>query len=281
MAAIPFTKMHGLGNDFVVIDARKAPLTLAAEQVRALADRHTGIGCDQVIIIEQAPGDARDAGADAFMRILNADGSEVDACGNAMRCVAFLLMRQDARDSVLIATGADLLSAKLHDDGLVTVDMGKPRLDWRDIPLSEPLDSLHLKISEGPLHDPVGVSMGNPHCVFFVDDADAVDLATIGPILEHHTLFPERANIEVAEIRDGNSIRLRVWERGAGNTRACGTGACATLVAAHRRGLAGRTAHIELDGGTLAIEWRDDDHVLMTGPAATSFSGSFDGELIG
>jgi diaminopimelate epimerase len=280
MAAIPFTKMHGLGNDFVVIDARKAPLTLTAEQTRALADRHTGIGCDQVIVIEQAPGDARDAGADAFMKILNADGGEVDACGNAMRCVAALLMREGARDSVLIATGADLLRAERRDGGMVTVDMGTPRLDWRDIPLSEPMDSLHLEISEGPLRDPVAVSMGNPHCVFFVDDAEAIDLAAIGPVLEHHTLFPERANIEVAEIRNERSIRLRVWERGAGMTRACGTGACATVVAAHRRGLAGREVKIELDGGALAVEWRKDDHVLMTGPVATSFSGSFDEELI-
>jgi len=272
MTRYAFTKMHGLGNDFVVIDARAHPLALDEARARAIARRQTGIGCDQVIVMEPAP----DGAADLFMRIRNADGSEVAACGNATRCVAALVMMEEGRDSLRIRTHAGLLEAEGLDGGMVAVDMGRPRLEWRDIPLSAPEDTLHLELSAGPLSDPVAVSMGNPHCVFFVDDAEAVDLAGLGPGLEHHRLFPERANIGVAQMLGRDAIRLRVWERGAGITLACGTGACAALVAAHRRGLAERKAIIELDGGRLAIDWRADDHVLMTGPAAISFSGSFD-----
>lgn len=277
MSSIPFTKMHGLGNDFVVIDARHRRLDLTAAQARALADRHTGIGCDQVIEVERANGTT---GGDVFMRIWNADGGEVDACGNATRCVAALMMAEDARDSVRIATSAGVLAAESLDDGLIAVDMGKPRLDWREIPLAQPEDTLHLELSEGSLRDPAAVGMGNPHCVFFVDDVDAVDIPAVGPKLEHHTLFPERANIGFAQVIDRGTVRLRVWERGAGLTLACGTGACAAAVAASRRELTGRSVEMRLDGGTLRIDWRPSDHVLMIGPAAIAFTGSFDESLM-
>lgn len=271
-----FLKMHGLGNDFVVFDARHDPMQLSAQQVAAIADRHTGVGCDQLIVI----GAARGATSDAWMSIYNADGSEVSACGNATRCVAWFLMRESGRDRVVIETRAGLLDAESRGGWHVAVDMGPAGLDWRDIPVSEPVDTLHLPLAAGPLSDPVGVSMGNPHAVFFVPDAEAVDLAAVGPVLEHDRLFPERANIEVAQVLAPNRVRMRVWERGAGITSACGTGACATLVAAARRNLTGRTAEIVLDGGVLGIEWLRDDHVLMTGPAALSFTGRLDPSLL-
>ncbi|CAA7612202.1 diaminopimelate epimerase [Magnetospirillum sp. UT-4] len=272
----PFLKMHGLGNDFVVLDARGRDLGLTPERVRAVADRHTGIGCDQLIVVEAA----RSAVSDAWMTIYNPDGSEAGACGNATRCVAWLLMEDSGRDKVVIETRAGLLDAERRGERLVAVDMGPARLDWRDIPLAEPVDTLHLGITAGPLADPVAVSMGNPHAVFFVDDAEAVDLAALGPGLERHPLFPERANIEIAQVLEPGRIRMRVWERSAGITMACGSGACATLVAAARRGLSGRQAEIVLDGGTLAIEWLRDDHVLMTGPVALVASGRLGPDLL-
>ena len=274
MSRIAFTKMHGLGNDFVVIDARDRPVRLGEAAVRAVADRHTGVGCDQLVLVERpANGNAA-----AFMRIYNADGGEVGACGNATRCVARLLMAEGARDYVRIETASGLIEAEALDDGRVTVDMGRPRTGWEDIPLSEPQDTLHLELSAGDLRDPVATSMGNPHATFFVADAEAVDLAALGPGLEHHKLFPQRCNIGAAQILPDGAIRLRVWERGAGLTQACGTGACAALVAAARRDLTGRRAIVHLDGGALEIEWRGNDHVMMTGPAVSSFSGSFDPE---
>jgi diaminopimelate epimerase len=287
MTTRQFIKMHGLGNDFVVIDASAAPLVVDAAAARALADRHTGIGCDQLILVERAQRD----GAAALMRIYNADGSEVDACGNATRCVARLLFARDGSDRTLIDTGAGRLAAWRADTGrgtfgdadplAVAVDMGPARLDWSDIPLAAACDTAHLPLALGPLADPVGVSMGNPHAVFFVDDIAAVPIAEVGPTLEHDPLFPERANIGFAQVRDDRHLRLRVWERGAGLTRACGTGACAAAVAAHRRGLTGRTVEVEVDGGRLHIDWRDDGHVVMTGPTAVAFRGSFDMALIG
>lgn len=266
---LPFLKMHGLGNDFVVLDARAHAIALGAARVAAIADRHTGVGCDQLILIEPA----KSATADAWMSIYNADGSEVGACGNATRCVAWLLMRQSGQAGAVIETRAGLLDAEARPGGQVAVDMGPARLDWRDIPLARPIDTLHLGIVAGPLTDPVGVGMGNPHAVFFVDDVDAVDLSRLGPILEHDPLFPERANIEIVQVLAPGRLRMRVWERGAGITQACGTGACATLVAAARRGLSPRQAQVVLDGGALEIEWLADDHVLMTGPVALAYSG--------
>ncbi len=266
--------MHGLDNDFIVFDARGEPLKLAASQARAIAGREHGVGCDQILIIE--PPRSGDEDADAFMRILNADGGEVDACGNGTRCVALLIMAETGKDHALIETNSGLMEARNADDGLIRVDMGRPRLDWRDIPLSRACDTLHLPLDIGPFSDPVGVSMGNPHAVFFVNDAKAAPLDVHGATIERHALFPQFANVGAAQVMSKTKIRLRVWERGAGLTKACGTGACAALVAASRRGLTGRTATIKLDGGDLLIEWLADDHVLMTGPAALDFEGVLD-----
>jgi len=268
---VAFRKMHGLGNDFVVLDARRGRAPTPAEAA-TLADRRRGIGCDQVIALEP-PGE----GADVFMRIRNPDGSEAGACGNATRCVATLLAAETGRSRVTIRTISGDLPSEIHADGSVTVDMGAPRLAWRDIPLARELDTLHLPIADGPLADPAACSMGNPHATFFVTGLDALDTATLGPRLERHPLFPERANIGFAEVAAPDRIRLVVWERGAGLTLACGSGACATLVNAHRRGLAARRATIILPGGPLHLEWREsDDHVLMTGPVATAFTGEVD-----
>ena len=268
--------MHGLGNDFVVFDARRRELDLSADQVRAIANRNTGVGCDQLIIMEPP----RNADADVFMRIRNADGSEVEACGNATRCVASTVMKERGADTVVIETVVGLLHAATGDNELITVDMGPVRLDWQDIPLAQSMDTLHMGIEEGPLRDPAGVNVGNPHAVFFVDDAESIPLETVGPRVEHHPLFPARINVEAVQVLSPTRLRMRVWERGTGITRACGTGACATLVAAHRRGLAERAAEVVLDGGTLRIEWNDEGHVMMSGPAATSFTGTLDGSVL-
>ena len=275
MDSIPFTKMHGIGNDFVIIDRRRDPRPLSRDRVRAIADRRTGVGCDQLILIENPV----DEHADAFMRIYNTDGSEAEACGNATRCVASILMAETAREQTVIETVAGLLDAEAAENGLVAVDMGPANLDWRDIPLSEAADTLHVGIGSGPMQDPAAVNMGNPHAVFFVDDAEAVDLALHGPALERHAMFPEFANIGVATITGEDVIRLRVWERGVGETLACGSGACAAVVAASRRGLGGRRASVNLNGGTLEIHWQPDNRVMMTGPVAVSFSGVLDGAL--
>jgi diaminopimelate epimerase len=264
-----FVKMHGLGNDFVVFDARTVPLALTPDQARFIADRHLGIGCDQIITILPSHK------ADAFMRIQNADGSEVGACGNATRCVASLLMAEAGTLRVSIETEAGLLRCELEavQEELVSVDMGAPRLDWRDIPLSREADTLSVDFVAGPLNGPCCVNVGNPHAVFFVDDAEAIDLAQWGPRIETDPLFPERVNVSVAQVLPDDEIRLRVWERGAGITQACGTAACATAVAAMRRGLTGRDVIVRLDGGPLEITWGDDDRIIMRGPVATSFSG--------
>ncbi len=277
MNGAPFIKMHGLGNDFVVLDARRDALILGAGEAQAIADRHLGVGCDQLIVMEKAT----QAGADVFMRIRNADGSEVSACGNATRCVAALVMDELGRDNIVVETAAGLLKAKAAGKNRITVDMGPARLDWREIPLAAACDTLHAPVALGGLSDPVCTSMGNPHATFFVPDAEAVDLAALGPLLEHHAFFPERANIGVVQVLAPDRLRFRVWERGTGITIACGTGACAALVGAARRGLSARRAEVICDGGPLEIEWRDDGHVLMTGPVAVSFTGQLDPSLIG
>jgi diaminopimelate epimerase len=274
MGMVPFVKMHGLGNDFIVLDRRRTPLSLDAAGARILADRHTGIGCDQVILIEPP----RSPAADVFMRILNPDGSEAEACGNATRCLARLLRPEMAR--LTVETVAGLLKTEAMADGGVSVDMGPARTLWHEIPIARAMDTLAVDISEGPLARPVCTNVGNPHATFFVADAEAIDLAGLGPRLEHHPLFPERANIGVATVRDPRHIRLRMWERGAGLTRACGSGACAALVAAYRLGLAERRAEVILDGGTLDIEWRADGHVTMSGGASLAFEGRFDSAMI-
>ncbi len=277
MTRVSFRKMHGLGNDFVVLDQRRDPVPIDAAAARALADRHTGIGCDQLLLLEP-PHDAR---AEVFMRILNPDGSEAEACGNGTRCVASIIAGETGRREVAIETAAGLLPASIDAAGVATVDMGAPRFGWRDIPLSREMDTLHVDLRCGPLADPVCTNMGNPHATFFVEDAKAIDLAALGPELEHDKLFPERANIGIAEIRDRNTIRFRVWERGAGVTRACGSGACAAMVAAHRRALVDDRATVLLDGGDLDIAWPGEGHVLMAGPVALSFEGTFHPALIG
>ena len=264
-----FVKMHGLGNDFVVIDARRESLALDEAAARLIADRRRGVGCDQLIVLEPP----QTAGADVFMRIRNPDASEAGACGNATRCVAATLMAETGRDQVTIETIAGLLPARREAAGLVTVDMGAARLGWRDVPLAHDCDTLHVEAGAGPLADPACCSMGNPHATYFVADADGVDLAALGPRLEHHPMFPQRVNAAVVQVLARDRLRFRVWERSAGITEACGSGACAALVNAARRGLVDRRATVVLDGGELTIFWRADGHVEMTGPFATSFAG--------
>lgn len=279
--AIPFRKMNGLGNDFVVLDGRGQPLRLDAAGVCRIADRQRGVGCDQLIVLEASER------ADVAMRIWNADGGEVEACGNASRCVAALMAAELGRPQVTIETAAGVLGAALNGDGTVTVDMGRPRFRWDEIPLAEPFhDTRAIELQVGPidapvLHSPSVVNVGNPHCIFWVDDVQAHDLARIGPMLELHPLFPERANISLAQIRAGDAIVLRTWERGAGLTRACGTAACAAAVAAARKRLTGRHVAVDLPGGTLRIDWReDDDHILMTGPFELEREGALSGDLL-
>jgi diaminopimelate epimerase len=278
--SIPFAKMNGLGNDFAVFDLRAGTRAMTAEAAIAIADRRTGVGCDTVIVIERARGRG-----DAYMAIWNADGSDGGQCGNAARCVAQTLMAEKGRETCLLDTPAGLLAARLAGSGLIAVDMGAPRLEWEDIPLSERMDTRRIDLKLGPLDNPYlwgpsAVSMGNPHAVFFVDDLRAYQLDRIGPLVEHHPLFPERANVSLAQVLAPDRITLKVWERGVGATQACGTAACATVVAGVRRGLTERAARVDLPGGTLAIEWRESDgHVLMTGPAETSFTGALEGRL--
>lgn len=268
--------MHGLGNDFVILDGRDSGFSLSHGAVRAIADRRRGVGCDQLIVLENPPSDL----ADVFMRIYNPDGSESGACGNATRCVASLMMNDKATSQVIIETISGLLDCENVGGGLYSVDMGPARLDWRDFPMAEARDTEHLEIEAGPLKDPVGVNMGNPHAVFMVDDAEGVDLDVFGPMIENDKLFPERTNVEAVHVLSHDRIRMRVWERGAGITQACGSGACAALVATARRGLTGRKADVILDGGTLTIEWLPDNNVLMTGPVSTSFEGIIDPTLL-
>ena len=271
----PFLKMNGLGNDFVVVEARGEAFRPTPAEARAIADRTDGVGCDQLIAIEPT------SRADAFMRIWNADGGEVDACGNATRCVAWLLMEAAGRDDVVIETEAGLLAAtRAEGDKRVSVDMGPPELRWDRIPLAEEMDTKGIELQVGPidaphLHTPGAVNMGNPHVVFFVDEepTDALVKGS-GSLIEHHPMFPRGVNVGFAFVKAPDRIRLRVWERGAGMTLACGTGACAALVACARRGLTGRSATIEMDGGELHVEWRESDgHVIMTGPVALEFTG--------
>ncbi len=264
---IPFLKMHGAGNDFVVVDERARPFGFSPDQVRRLSDRRIGIGCDQFITLHPPP--AR-TDADVLMRIRNPDGGEAGACGNATRCVAELLFEQTGRPFHVIRTIAGDLPAERLADGRFRVDMGPARLDWRDIPLARALDTLHLPLPG----DPAACGMGNPHATLFVPDIGVA--ARHGPALECDPLFPERANIGFASVLAPDRLRLRVWERGAGLTLACGSGACAAAVNAHRRGLTGRRVAVEMDGGALDIEWRPDNRVLMAGPAATSFRGEID-----
>ncbi len=271
-----FLKMHGLGNDFAIFDARAFPLRLDAAKARAIADRRRGIGCDQVIVMEAAKG------ANAFMRTFNADGSEVEQCGNATRCVAYLLMAEAGVDEVRINTAGGPLLCRRAGETRVTVDMGPPKLDWREIPMAQAVETESFALdvagfNERALESAASVSMGNPHCVLFVENADVAPVGTLGPAIERHAWFPLRTNVEFVQRLSPHRLRMRVWERGAGITLACGTGACAAAVAANMRGLTERKVTLVLDGGELEIEWREsDDHVLMTGPVAFSFGGEVD-----
>jgi len=264
-----YFKMNGCGNDFVIIDARsRGALPLSQAQARAIADRQTGLGCDQVIVVE------RSIRGDAYMRIWNADGGEVDACGNAARCVGWLLMEEGGAVSRRIETPAGMLYAERAGDKIITVDMGSPLLRWEEIPLARAMDTARLDYSIAGHEAPGAVNMGNPHVVFFVNDVRAVPIESLGPKIERDPLFPQRANVGFAEVRSPEQIRLRVWERGAGLTKACGTGACAAVVAAHRQNRAGRRVEVLVDGGALQIEWRaGDDRVLMTGPIELESTG--------
>lgn len=259
---LPFMKMHGAGNDFVVIDSRGRGARMTAALARALGDRNRGVGFDQLAEIIDAPD------ADFGLVFWNSDGSQAGACGNATRCVSDYVMRDRGTAKVALVTARGALRAEREPDGRVWVNMGEPQLDWQSIPLAREVDHLHLPLPG----DPVGVGMGNPHCVHFVQDAEAVDLARLGPIIEHDPLFPQRTNVEFAELRSPCRMRMRVWERGTGITLACGSGACATAVAAHLRGMIGPRVALEVDGGTLEVDWRDDG-VWLTGPVARVFDG--------
>lgn len=267
---IPFTKMHGLGNDFVVLDARAEPLPpINGEIAAALADRHTGIGCDQLVLIE--PSDM----ADIRMRIFNSDGGEVEACGNATRAVGLLVGGE-----LTVETLGGLLAVRPDAAG-IAVDMGVPRFEWDAIPLAYAMDTLAMPVGWDMLDTPVAVNVGNPHAVFFVNDLAAIPLGEIGSVIEHDPVFPQAVNVNVAQVLSRGAIRLRVWERGAGLTRACGTGACATAVAAMRRGLVDREVTVSLPGGDLVIGWGQDSaeakgRITMTGPATISYTGAFD-----
>lgn len=260
---IAFMKMHGLGNDFVVVDARVEPVVMTAALATALGDRHRGVGFDQLAVIERDEN-----GADAALVFYNSDGSTAGACGNATRCIARHLMAESGASEVTLRTERGVLAAQDRGNGLTAVNMGQPQLDWRDVPLARAMDTLELPIDGAP----TATGMGNPHCTFFVNDAEAVDLATRGAEIEHHPLYPERTNVQFATVVGENHLRMRVWERGVGVTLASGSSSCATAVAAARRGLTGRSVTIDLDGGRIDIDWRDDG-VWMTGPTAHVFSG--------
>jgi diaminopimelate epimerase len=272
-----FLKMHGLGNDFVVFDARKQGLALGAAAARAVADRHLGIGCDQVIVI--APG--RD-GADAVMLVRNADGSEVEQCGNATRCVARLLMEESGRRFVRIDTLGGPLLCSDAGGGDVTVDWGEARTLWDEVPMASPADTNLFQLNvDGAAHEASAVSVGNPHVVLFVDDALTAPVAELGPRIETHPMFPAKTNVEFVSVHGKHRVRMRVWERGVGITSACGSGACAVAAAAFRRGLTGRKVEVVLDGGSLHIELREsDEHILMTGPATLAYRGDVDLEAL-
>ena len=262
--------MHGLGNDFVVLDRRGQSFEVTPALARALGDRHRGIGFDQLAVIDRADD------ADLKLTFYNADGSLSAACGNATRCIARHEMRHLGIKNLSLLTERGRLLAEDAGDGLTRVNMGPPLLGWADIPLARNLDPLHLPIKG----DPVGLSMGNPHCVFFVADAEKVDLAHSGAALEHHPLFPQATNVEFASLVSPDHLRMRVWERGTGITLACGSGTCATAVAAHLRGLTGRRVQVQVDGGRLEVDWRADG-VWLTGPTVHAFSGTLSPEFMG
>ena len=262
-----FIKMHGIGNDFVVIDNRDGKNNLTNEQVAVICDRHKGVGCDQLVMLENSEN------SDVFMRFFNPDGSESGACGNASRCVASLICKELNQGEVELETSSGVLHTRKTADGLIAVNMGKARTNWEEIPLAKNVDTLKLPIGEGELQNPVAVSMGNPHAVFFVDNGREIDLDVLGSKLEYNDIFPERANIGVVDVISDSEINLRVFERGAGETLACGSGACAAVFASNSRGLTGKDVKVNLPGGALNIKLQDDGDIIMTGTATFVFEG--------
>lgn len=268
-SGLPFMKMHGLGNDFVIVDARAQSIDLTPALAKGIGHRQFGVGFDQLAVIENGE-------SDAHLVFYNADGSTSAACGNATRCIARFLMEETGKPELTLTTERGTLYARDAGNGLTSVNMGPPQLEWHQIPLAEEVDTLELPIEGGPS----ATGMGNPHCTFFVDNAEAIPLEEFGSRYEYHPLYPERTNVQVAQIIGPDHIRMRVWERGVGITLASGSSSCATAVAAARRGLTGRKVQIELDGGTIWIDWREDG-VWMTGPTAHVFSGTLTPEFLG
>lgn len=274
MEPVPFVKMHGCGNDFVVLDGRRAPIALTPEVVRRIGDRHRGVGFDQLLLIE------RDDEADARLRFFNVDGSESGACGNGTRCVARYLFDDGAPSRLRLVVGDRRLAAEMLPDGRIAVVMGEPVLDWRHVPLAEPCDTLEVPLDVPGLPRPVAVNMGNPHLVFLVPDLAAVDVAGLGAELESHPILPERGNIGFAQLAGPDRLRLRVFERGVGLTLACGSGSCAAMVAARRRGLVGDQVRLALDGGEVEVVWPGEGPVTLIGPTARVFTGTLAPELL-
>jgi len=268
----PFLKMHGLRNDFIVVDGRNQPYIPSAEEIVRICDRRQGVGADELLIID--PPRAGSVEAAAFVRIFNPDGREVEACGNASRCVGWLMLQEKKCNEILIDTLGGLLVCRQAGDKQVAVEMGKLRTGWQDVPLARKMDTLHLGIGAGPLQDPVGMNIGNPHAVFFVEELDSVDLAIWGPQLQKHPLFPQEANIGAAQLVDAKTLKLSVWERPGALTTACGTGACVAVAAAHRRGLTDvNHMTVIMPAGSVEIELKGDDSVVMTGPVEICFAG--------
>ena len=266
---ISFKKMHGLGNDFMVIDTRDQTVSLDTFKIQALGDRRTGVGFDQMVLIEVPVNDD----TDVFMRIRNCNGSIAETCGNALRCIAHLICEETGKDNCRIDTLAGVMTATRQGEDY-RIDMGVPKFGWRDIPLSDEMATNPLPLEIGPLSGPTAVSVGNPHAVFFVEDTNEIDLAHYGPQVETHAFFPEKVNVEIVSVMDENNLRMRVWESGTGITGACGTGAAAAMAAAVKRSLIERTANVHLDGGVLSFEWKEDDNrIYMTGPVALSYEG--------
>ncbi len=263
----PFIKMHGLGNDFVVLDSTKNQYNINKASIQLISNRRFGVGCDQVIEMRHSDKE------DIYIKIYNADGTEAEACGNAARCIAGLLFASSPKKEVSIETVAGVLKAESEENGLIKVDMGKPKFFWKDIPLSMNINKINFE--ELTLKNGLAINIGNPHIVFFVKDLDAVDINKIGPLIENNSLFPEKVNVEICQLKNRKKIKVLVWERGAGNTLACGSGACAALVAAYKNSLSEPQAEIVLDGGSLNITWNigSDEHVIMSGPIAVSFLG--------
>ena len=268
----PFVKMHGLRNDFVMVDGRKQSYSPSREEIIHICDRHEGVGADELLIVEPA----RSHNTYAFVRIINPDGREVEACGNATRCVGWLLLKECNKETIQIETLGGVLKCTLAGEKQVSVEMGKIRTDWNEIPLSQNIDTLHLNIEAGPLKDPVGMNIGNPHAVFFVEDLDTIDLPKYGKILQTDLLFPEEANIGVAQLVNPAVLKLSVWERPGNMTTACGTGACVAVAAAHRRKLTtNKKMTVIMQAGSVEIELKDENLAVMTGPVEICYTGFF------